>query len=73
MAKEILGELPSDEARNAAYAEHEGLEVFDPDKPLHRQVRHPVQCSVVQGLSQRGCPIFVETRSSCASRSAGTH
>ena len=63
MAKEILGELPSDEARNAAYAEHEGLEVFDPDKPLHRQVRHAVQCSVVQCRACRsvavplcGCP-----------------
>ena len=39
MAKEILGELPAAEARNPAYADHDGLEVFDADRPLHRQVR----------------------------------
>ena len=39
VAKEIVGELTSEEARNAAYADYdaEAMVIFDPDKPLHRQ------------------------------------
>jgi hypothetical protein len=39
VAKEILGELTPDEARNPAYADYdtETMVIFDPDKPLHRQ------------------------------------
>ena len=35
-----MGELTSEEARNPAYADYDSeiMAIFDPDKPLHRQV-----------------------------------